>query len=251
MRVAVHGCTGKMGQLLCDMASRGVYGAELAASVALDADEDPRRHVYRSIRSVKEEADCVIDFSNRSAAIEVASYCRERKIALVIGTTGLDVDDDAAIREASSEIAIFRSSNMSLGVALLADLVSRTASSLPDADIEIIETHHVQKVDAPSGTALMLARRAADARGRGEIHAGRSGHGARKYGEIGVSAVRIGRNVGTHEVLFGMGGETITIKHEMYDRSVLADGAMAAAAFIVGKGPGIYGMSDLIAERGV
>ncbi|MBP5173931.1 MAG: 4-hydroxy-tetrahydrodipicolinate reductase, partial [Clostridia bacterium] len=152
-----------------------------------------------------------------------------------------------AVKEAAGSVAVFRSANMSLGVALLAGLAKKAAALMPDADVEIVETHHNRKLDAPSGTALMLAEEIKKARDGASVTCGRSGMSPRKKGEIGISSVRRGNIVGIHEIIFSTGTESITLKHEAHDRALFADGALSAARFLAGKPAGLYGMSDLVA----
>ena len=152
------------------------------------------------------------------------------------------------IREASSKIPVFFSANMSIGIALLAELAQRTAAAFPDAEIEIIEKHHDRKVDAPSGTALAIARALQTVRPDAEIVTGRSGMGKRTKTEIGIHAIRMGNIPGEHEVLIGTNNQTISLKHETHDRALFAEGALAAAAFLQGKGPGLYDMQSLLAD---
>ena len=152
----------------------------------------------------------------------------------------------AAIRAAAEHIPVFFSANMSLGVAVLADLVRRAAALFPDADIEIVEIHHNRKVDVPSGTALMLGRAVQDARPEAKLLVGRHENGKRTREEVGIHSLRLGSEVGTHEVLISTDTETISLKHQAHDRALFADGALAAAAFLRGKAPGLYTMRDLI-----
>ena len=151
------------------------------------------------------------------------------------------------ILEAAKEIPVFYSANMSMGVALLAELAKKTAAIYPDADIEIVETHHNRKIDAPSGTALMIANAIKEVRKAATLMMGRSGQGKRAEQEIGLHAVRRGNIVGIHEVLVSTDTETITLKHEAHSRALFADGAMAAAQFLCGKPAGLYRMQDMIA----
>ena len=141
---------------------------------------------------------------------------------------------------------VFLSANMSLGVALLADLAKKAAAVFPDADIEIVEKHHNQKLDVPSGTALLLARRIKEARPEAQFVIGRHENGKRTQKEIGIHSLRLGNEVGTHEIIIATGSETVTIKHEAENRSLFANGALAAAAFLGGKAAGLYSMADIV-----
>ena len=137
---------------------------------------------------------------------------------------------------------------MSLGIALLVELAKLTAAAMPEADIEIIERHHNRKLDAPSGTALMLAKAVCDVRTDAFVNTGRSGHGKREVGEIGIHAVRMGNIVGIHEVIVGTASQTITLKHEAHDRALFAEGGIAAAEFLVKCGAGLYDMKSIVAD---
>ena len=149
---------------------------------------------------------------------------------------------------AAKKVPLFFSANMSLGVALLISLVKKAASLLPEDDIEIVETHHNHKADAPSGTALMIANAISDTLGGRDIVKGRNGLCKREKGEIGISSIRIGSVVGKHEVMFGDGVETLTITHEAHDKALFAQGAVRAADFIVKKPAGLYDMQSLVEE---
>ena len=153
------------------------------------------------------------------------------------------------INKASEHIPLFYSGNMSLGIALLIELAKTTASALPEAEIEIIEKHHNRKVDAPSGTALMLANAICEVRPDAYTNCGRSGQGKRAIEEIGIHSVRMGNIVGEHEVIIGTQSQTITLKHEAHNRALFAEGAIAAAAFIIGLLPGLYDMKSMLSTE--
>ena len=188
----------------------------------------------------------MIDFSSHLASAELLAYVKEHSLPLVLATTGQTDEEKAMIREAAKAIPLFFSANMSLGVALLVSLVKKAAELLKEDDIEIVETHHNRKADAPSGTALMIANAISDTLGGRQIVSGRSGLSKREKGEIGISSIRVGNVVGKHEVIFGNDTETITITHEAHDRALFASGAVRAAAFLVHKAPGLYTMQDLV-----
>jgi 4-hydroxy-tetrahydrodipicolinate reductase len=173
-------------------------------------------------------------------------YCTKRGLPVVVATTGQTEEELALIDGAAKTVPVFLSANMSLGVALLADLAKKAAAVFPDADIEIIEKHHNQKLDVPSGTALLLARRIKEARPAAEFVIGRHENGKRTKAEIGIHSLRLGNEVGVHEIIIATGSETITLKHEAENRSLFAQGALAAAAFIAGKAPGMYDMRSII-----
>lgn len=197
-------------------------------------------------------ADVVIDFTVPGASAELARACAARGgPALVIGSTGFDAAQLAMIAEASTKVAIVRAGNFSLGVNMLMGLVEQAARALgPDYDIEIFEAHHRRKVDAPSGTALMLGEAAASGRGVDLAQAARRGRdgitGPRTPGEIGFTVMRGGGIVGEHSVSFVSEGETLTLSHSARDRGLFAAGALAAARWVVGRAPGEYDMRDVL-----
>jgi 4-hydroxy-tetrahydrodipicolinate reductase len=197
------------------------------------------------------QADAIIDFTTPASTVALAALAAQARIVHVIGTTGMAAADDAKLEAAARHAAIVKSGNMSLGVNLLAALVKRAAASLgPEFDIEVLEMHHNRKVDAPSGTALLLGNAAADGRNisLGE-HAVRSrdGHtGARKEGDIGFATLRGGTVVGDHTVIFAGPSERIELTHKAEDRMIFARGALAAAKWGKGKKPGLYSMADVL-----
>lgn len=222
-------------------------GKEVVAAVG---DEfacgiDPNGEV-KHIADYTGEADGIIDFSFHGAAPEVTAYAVEHGIPLVIATTGHTPEELAAIHAAAEHVPVFFSANMSIGVAVLCELAKQTARYFPDADIEIIEKHHNRKLDAPSGTALMLAKSISEVRDDPKFVYGRVGHSPREKGEIGIHAVRMGNIVGEHEVIIGTDTQRITLKHEAVTRSIFAEGAVAALRFIADKGAGLYDMKDMV-----
>lgn len=246
MRVIVHGATGAMGRELLRLSDAHYEGSELAAAVSPEGGTG----ITLTMGEVSAAADVILDFSFHTAIFDVAAYARAHKLPLVVGTTGHDAEEKQAIFDAAREIPVFYTGNMSVGIAVLVKLAKQAAAAFPDADIEIVETHHNRKVDAPSGTALMLAKAVREARGTGEITSGRTGHGKRQPGEIGVQSVRMGNVVGIHEIHINTGTQTLTLRHEAHDRALFAEGAMTAAAWLVGKEPGLYDMDDLMKENG-
>lgn len=249
VRLIVNGCNGCMGRLVTEMAEDGFKNTELAARVDRTAQEGGRGDCYSELPQFTGSADCVLDFSHHSATRELLDYCLSRRLPLVIATTGQTDEERRMIEEASREIPIFFSSNMSIGGALLAELARKAAAMFPDADIEIVETHHTRKQDAPSGTALMIANAITEVVPGSTIHPGRTGSGARPKGEIGIHSLRLGNEVGTHEVIISTGSETITLKHQASDRRLFAEGAFSAVRFICGKTSGIYTTRDIIEGR--
>jgi 4-hydroxy-tetrahydrodipicolinate reductase len=196
------------------------------------------------------QADAVIDFTVPRVSVELAALAAQARIVHVIGTTGFSADDERKIHAAARHAVIVKSGNMSLGVTLLAALVRRAARALPGFDVEIVEMHHRMKVDAPSGTALLLGQAAADGRD-GALSdkkiAARDGHtGIRSNGAIGFASLRGGTVVGEHEVILAGHGERVVLSHIAEDRAIFARGAIAAACWGHGKKPGLYAMADVL-----
>jgi 4-hydroxy-tetrahydrodipicolinate reductase len=190
--------------------------------------------------------DVVVDFSHHTAIADVLAYTNKIGAAAVIGTTGHTEEERALIKAASEEIPVFYAGNVSLGIAVLCRLVKQAAAFFPDADIEIVETHHTRKVDAPSGTAHMLFNAIKEVRPNAWENCGRSGEGKRTRDEIGVHALRLGSVVGIHEVHIHTPNQSLTLKHESGSRAMLADGAVAAARFMEGKEKGLYDMESIL-----
>ena len=241
MKIVLNGAKGRMGRIVDEAAAAG--GHSVVARVDFGYAEGEG---LRTLAEYQGPADVVIDFSNHAATAQVTEYCVKRGLPVVIATTGQTRDELALIDAAAKAVPVFLSANMSLGVALLADLAKKAASVFPQAEIEIIERHHDQKLDVPSGTALLLARRIQEARPETEILVGRHENGKRPKNEIGIHSLRYGNEVGTHEIIISTGSETVTLKHEAENRSLFAQGALAAAEFIVGREPGLYDMRDII-----
>ena len=263
MKIAVTGASGRMGRELIrvvhGMAGCVLCGAiEHEGSLAIGQDAGLLAGLGKLGVIITDDAlelfakvDAVLDFTVPAASVEFAGLAANARIVHVLGTTGLTPADDVKIRAASHHAAIIRSGNMSLGVNLLAALTRKVAEALdPDFDIEILEMHHRHKIDAPSGTALMLGKAAADGRGVKLEDAGvrvRDGHtGERRRGDIGFAALRGGSVVGEHTVIFAADGELIELTHRAADRGIFARGAVKAALWGHGKPPGLYSMADVL-----
>ena len=238
MRAVVCGANGAMGKLIC-----GILGEEVVGKVSIDGANGVAR-TFDELGRVN--ADVVIDFSHHTAVADVLNYAKRIGAAAVIGTTGHTVEEKALITAAAREIPVFFSGNVSLGIAVLCRLAKQAASYFPDADIEIVEIHHTRKVDAPSGTAHMLFNAIKEVRPNAYENCGRAGEGKRTKDEIGISALRMGNVVGIHEVHICTGNQTLTLKHESGSRAMLADGAVDAARFMVGKPAGFYNMENIL-----
>ena len=241
MKIIINGAGGRMGKALAAM-TQNSPDVEVVGAV------DPFVEAPGMLKELNQcpEADCIIDFSNHAGTEGLMGYAVEKKLAVVVCTTGHTQQELECIREAAGRVPVFHSGNMSVGIALLTRLARETAKMFPDADIEIVESHHNQKLDVPSGTALMLAKAVQEARPEAELVVGRHENGKRKKSEVGIHSLRMGNTVGIHEVIVNTGTQVITLKHEAQDRSLFAEGALTAAAFITGKAPGIYDMKDMV-----
>ena len=238
MRAILCGANGAMGKLI-----DGILGAEVVGRVSIDGENGVPR-TFEELGPVS--ADVLIDFSHHTAVADVLNYAKANGCAAVIGTTGHTAEEKELIYAAAKEIPVFYSGNMSLGIAVLCRLAKEAAKYFPDADIEIVEVHHTRKVDAPSGTAHMLFNAIREVRPEAEENCGRAGEGKRTKNEIGVSSLRMGNVVGIHEVYIHTGTQCLTLKHEAVTRAMLADGAVDAARFMVGKGVGLYNMESML-----
>ena len=238
MKAVICGANGAMGKLIC-----GIFGDEVVGKVSIDGENNVPK-TFAELGEVA--ADVVVDFSHHTAVADVLAYAKQIGAAAVIGTTGHTPEEKERIFAAAEQIPVFYAGNVSLGIAVLCRLVKQAASYFPDADIEIVEVHHTRKVDAPSGTAHMLFNAVKEVRPNAWENCGRSGEGKRTKDEIGVHALRMGNVVGIHEVHINTGNQTLTLKHESGSRAMLADGAVAAARFMVGKGPGLYDMESIL-----
>ncbi len=247
MKILVSGIGGHMGREVAALCEAGYRGAVSAGGVDPFATGE---HIYHSYDDIPADAeiDCVVDFSIHTATPELLGFAATRGIPVVVATTGHTPEEKTAIETAAGIIPVFYSANMSLGVALLVELAKTAVRAMPDADIEIVETHHNRKLDAPSGTALMLANAIHEVREDSVNHCGRAGQVKREKNEIGIHAVRHGNIVGIHEVIVGTATQTITLKHEAHSRALFAEGALAAAAFLVGRDAGLYDMRSLVAD---
>lgn len=249
VKIIMHGCNGHMGQVITGIVKEDSE-AEIVAGIDLRNDIDNTYPVFQNLKDCDVEADVIIDFASPKAEDALVDYCVEKKIPAVICTTGLSPEQLEKIREASKEVAILKSANMSLGVNTLLKLLKDAAKVLAPAgfDMEIVEKHHKHKLDAPSGTALALADSMNEALDGAYTYTyDRSQRREeRDPKEIGISAVRGGNIVGEHEVIFAGLDEVIEFKHTAYSKAVFAKGAVSAAKFLKGKGPGYYDMSDVI-----
>lgn len=248
-KVILHGCNGRMGRVITGLVEKD-DSVEIVAGIDLNVDVVNKYTVFDNINDCNEEADVIIDFANVAAVDNLLEYARNRKIPVVLCTTGLSEEQVKKIDEVSKEVAILYSANMSLGINTLFKILSSISSLLSNAgfDIEIVEKHHNQKLDAPSGTALALAD-AINNQLNGEleyIYDRSKVRQKRGKKELGISAVRGGTIVGEHEIIFAGEEEVIEIKHTAYSRNVFAKGAVEAAKFLKGKTPKRYTMREVV-----
>ncbi len=250
MRIGIAGVAGRMGRMVAEEAAAS--GLSLAGGIDRPGTSGAPVLLLDGIDALAAAADVVIDFTHAGSVGEHARALRAAGTAWVLGTTGLSPADEAAVSTAAEAIAVVQAANFSPGVNLLLALAERLGAALPadEYDAEIVEMHHRQKVDAPSGTALALGR--AVARGRGVAfeavrEPARDGQaGARRPGSIGFAALRGGQVVGEHTVLFAAAGEHLSLTHRAFDRRSFAAGAVRAARWLAGRPPGLYGMADVL-----
>ncbi|MBO5461282.1 MAG: 4-hydroxy-tetrahydrodipicolinate reductase [Ruminococcus sp.] len=249
VRIIMHGCNGRMGQMISNLVKEEAK-AEIVAGVDTYDGIQNAYPVFDNIKKCDVEADVVIDFSNAKAMDDLLEYCGEKKLPVVLCTTGLSEEQLKKMKEVSEKTAVLKSANMSMGINLLMKLLQDAAKVLAPAgyDIEIVEKHHNQKLDAPSGTALALADSMNEAMNNEYeyVYDRSQVRKKREKKEMGISAVRGGTIVGEHEVLFAGIDEVIEFKHTAYSRSVFGKGALEAAKFLAGKPAGMYDMSDVI-----
>lgn len=249
VRIIMNGCNGHMGQVISNLVAQDSQ-AQITAGVDIIDNGKNEYPVFTELEKCQVEADVMIDFSSAKATDQVLAYCKERKLPLVLCTTGLSEEQLAKVEETAKETAVLRSANMSLGINMLLKLLQDAAKVLATAgyDMEIVERHHNLKVDAPSGTALALADSLNEAMD-GQYHYvfDRSQkREKREAREIGISAVRGGTIVGDHEVIFAGPDEVIEFKHTAYSKAVFGKGAVEAAKFLKGQPAGLYNMSNVI-----
>ncbi|MDO4312421.1 MAG: 4-hydroxy-tetrahydrodipicolinate reductase [Eubacteriales bacterium] len=249
VKVLMHGCNGKMGQVISRMVAE-TEGMELAAGVDRFLGRENPYPVFETIDACDVPVDVVIDFSNASAVDGLLEACVKKQLPVVLCTTGLSEEQLQKVKEASEKVAVLRSANMSLGVNLLLKLLQDATKVLAPAgfDIEIVEKHHNQKVDAPSGTAIALADSINETLDNEYTYNydRSSERKKREKKEIGIVAVRGGNIVGDHEVIYAGEDEVIEFRHTAYSKAIFAKGAVAAAGFLAGKEAGLYDMSDVI-----
>ena len=246
MKVIINGYSGTMGHVLTKCVADDEE-LELVAGISPKHHDVDGFNTYSSFADVKEDSDVVIDFSNPLALDGILEYCLKTKTPVVLATTGYNDEEMEKIHEAAKQIPVFLSFNMSLGVNILLKLVKEAAKNLANFDIEIIEKHHNKKVDSPSGTAVMIANAVKEIREQSEFIYGRHGRtGKRQQNEVGIHAVRGGTIVGEHSAIFAGNDEILEINHSARSKNVFAEGAIAAAKYLVNQEPGFYNMDDML-----
>ncbi len=247
--IILSGCNGHMGQTVCAVAS-GLDDVRIVAGIDVNTDNKNGFPVFSSMKECDVKADTVIDFSSPAVLDDILSFGREKGVSLVLCTTGYSKEQIEKINDASKDIAILRSANMSIGINILAKILKETAEKFIGSgyDCEIVEKHHRLKKDAPSGTALLLA----DAVNAGlkedldYVYDRSKRNEARPDAEIGISAIRGGTIPGDHDVIFAGTDEVITFSHKAYSKAVFAKGAVKAAQFLKDRSAGLYSMSDVL-----
>lgn len=257
-RIILRGCNGKMGQAIthllqmkkADEETNASVSAKIVAGIDVGNERLNDYPVFTSYKDCDVEADVIIDFSSPNNIEEEFEYSKTNNIPIVLCTTGLSDNQDQMVKDLSKEVAILQAANMSIGVNMLIKIVKLVSMALVDSgfDIEIVEKHHNQKVDAPSGTALALANAIKDSLDDDYHYIYDRSHKRekRESKEIGISAVRAGTIVGEHDVIFAGTDEVIELSHTAYSRNIFAKGAIQAALFLPGKVPGFYNMEDVL-----
>lgn len=248
-RILLSGCCGKMGRNVINSVNQR-KDCEIVAGIDIVDDSNIGFPIFQNYNEVEVKADVIIDFSNPALLTSILEYALKTNTAVVLATTGLSDSQIKEVEDASKVIPVFFSYNMSLGVSLLCEL-SKTAAKIlgNDFDVEIIEAHHNQKIDAPSGTAIMLANAVKeempDAYFEYDRHSKRE---KRHTNEIGIHSIRGGTIVGEHQVIFAGNDEIVTLSHSARSKAIFSQGAVNAAVFLSGKESGIYNMSDIVKE---
>ena len=248
-KMIMHGCNGRMGHVIVDLVKED-DAIEVVAGVDAFGESSYDFPVFKSLSECNVEADVVVDFSNASAVPGLLEFCTLRNIPVVLCSTGLSQDQLDMVKEASAKVAVLKSANMSVGINALMKVLKEVSPLFAAAgfDIEIVEKHHNQKLDAPSGTAIALADSINESLENSYeyVYDRSARREKRPVKEIGISAVRGGTIVGDHDVIFAGHDEVVTVSHRAYSRAIFGKGAIEAAKFLAGKGPGMYDMSDVL-----
>ncbi|MBE6069213.1 MAG: 4-hydroxy-tetrahydrodipicolinate reductase [Clostridium lundense] len=247
VKVLLNGCNGRMGQMISHT-SLSFNDLKIVAGVDINASVNSSYPVFSKLEDCDVEFDVVLDFSSAKSLNSLLSFCIPKNLPLVLCTTGYTQEQLEEIKKASEKIPVFKSANMSIGINIVNNILKEISSKLfKDFDIEIIEKHHNQKLDSPSGTALLLANSIKDSiQEETEFVYGREGISKREKKEIGIHAVRGGSIVGDHDIVFAGNGEVIEIRHSAISREVFAVGALRASEYMYEKAPGMYDMDDVL-----
>lgn len=247
INILVNGCNGRMGRTIISQIEN-FDNLNLVGGFDISKDENATFPIFNNFKDINVKIDVIVDFSYTIATINMLEYASKNHIPIVIATTGFTEEQENTIKEYSKNLPIFKSSNMSFDINLMSKIVAEVAKKLSDTDIEIIETHHNQKKDSPSGTALLLADAINEVfdNKKEYVFDRHSKSEKRSPNEIGFSSIRGGNIVGEHIVQFFSPYETFEIKHTSYSRNLFADGALKAAEFLVNKSNGFYNMNDLV-----
>lgn len=247
IKILLVGCNGKMGHMISSIVKTSKH-LKIEAGIDMNTSSDFDYPVYDCINNVQETIDVILDFSRPSSLKSITNYALSNNIPIVLCTTGYSVEEIAFIKNLQNSIPVFYSANMSIGINIINNILKSISNTLfQDFDIEIIEKHHNEKVDAPSGTALLLANTIKDSiKADTNLIKGRNGIAKREHSEIGIHAIRGGNIIGDHEVIFAGKGEVIEIKHSAISREVFAVGALKACEFVHDKPKGLYSMDDVV-----
>ena len=246
IRVLINGCNGKMGKVLANEIKK-VPDIETLCGVDIYDTGDNEFPVFKNVKEIHDLPDVIIDFSVPEASLNILNFAKEKKIPIVIATTGFSDIQEKKILDISKEIPIFKSANMSYEINLMSKLVSELSLKLENDDIEIVETHHNRKIDAPSGTAIFLANRINNAKNNSMhyVYDRQQKKQKREKTEIGIHSIRGGNEYGKHQVIFFGENESLEITHNVLSRAVFASGAIKAAFFIESKDSGMYSMDNI------
>lgn len=249
VKMLMHGCNGRMGHVIVDLC-REDDGIDVVAGVDAFGENSYDFPVFKSLSECDVDVDVIVDFSNASAVDGLLDYCADKKIPVVLCSTGLSDEQLDKVKETSEKVAVLKSANMSVGINVLLKVLKEVAPIFASAgfDIEIVEKHHNQKLDAPSGTALALADSINDSLDKKceYVYDRSTRRMKRPADEIGIAAVRGGSIVGDHDVIFAGKDEVVTLSHTAYSRAIFGKGAIQAAKFLSGKGAGLYDMSAVV-----
>ena len=249
VKMIMHGCNGRMGHVIVDLVKED-DAIEVVAGVDAFGENSYDFPVFKSLSECNVDADVIVDFSNASAVDGLLDYCVSKSVPVVLCSTGLSEEQLSKVKEASGKVAVLKSANMSVGVNALMKVLKEVSPLFAAAgfDIEIVEKHHNQKLDAPSGTAIALADSINESLNKeyDYVYDRSERREKRPVKEIGISAVRGGTIVGDHDVIFAGHDEVVTISHRAYSRAIFGKGAIEAAKFLKGKEPGMYDMADAL-----